>query len=448
MKLNLKFFVQENGSVMVPGTGWCFPARGEKTPKNGACILIKEVVPVKKNGKSYGFYRWVPTDYSDPTEEELIAAYMLEPLPQYLDSQVEKMDYRGKPAIVLRYTSWPSHGVILNAISLNGWHSTDVTFSGETVGKAIRYPVVPLFEDKRTMLDILIKHGYGRLSDDEIFSALKIGIQKLHIIPDTLYCGCLIRADKFAYIKDAPDSYEVRPLIKGMSLGRPDEYDFGKYNDDNTARIITLADFIEDYISGKYNIPRQELHIPNFWLDARMAHELDIKAFRSLPATVQKWARSGEIDVDYMYPDFWYIQSTPWSFLRLCLFATEQELEEILRFAKTEWERSIQELKARDAEMAQLKPLPFTSIRHEADAPASNSQEFEDMRDLGAFKFMRAFGIDYIVDVNTDKLVANYTKEELHAIVAEINRINETAEKRVKSAIAKRKLLPDMVNLK
>ena len=171
-----KFFVtKQDGTLLIDGIGYCFPDKSQTKPKPNTYIQVTEVKAIEKNGKKFGFYKWEPAD-NTISEESLIEAYLANPRPAFLLSQIERMPLEKGEAIVLRHTEWHYRGrsCTVAGLSLNGWPEAEVSVRANTEARARQFmPSTPYFEDGRTMLDLLLQHGYGVVSDEDIFAAIK-----------------------------------------------------------------------------------------------------------------------------------------------------------------------------------------------------------------------------------------------------------------------------------
>lgn len=177
MTHNQKFFVtKQDGTLLIDGIGYCFPDKSQTKPKPNTYIQVTEVKAIEKNGKKFGFYKWEPAD-NTISEESLIEAYLANPRPAFLLSRIEKMQLEKGEAIVLRHTEWHYRGssCTIAGLSLNGWPEAEVSVRANTEARARQFmPSTPYFEDGRTMLDLLLQHGYGVVSDEDIFAASQL----------------------------------------------------------------------------------------------------------------------------------------------------------------------------------------------------------------------------------------------------------------------------------
>ena len=68
VEFNKNVFAVNDGTISVPGIGFCFPDRTCGKPEDLQYIHVTEVKDMSGNGKSYGFYKWEPAEYRSPTE--------------------------------------------------------------------------------------------------------------------------------------------------------------------------------------------------------------------------------------------------------------------------------------------------------------------------------------------------------------------------------------------
>ena len=441
--INAQYWAK-NGTILIPGIGYCFPDRSGKTPEDG-CILVKEVTVIEKGNKKYGFYTWEPSSYVDPTEEELITSFMEDPRPEYLSSPVERMTLPNGIAIVLRLreSSWYG-GYVYHAISLNGWASHDVSFAGRTLRDAAPYPVEPMFRDSRTMLDLLVKNGYGRATEAEIFTTLRQASIDNLIMPASLEDedGWLEQTDRLTVIHGGNDYCRI-PVLYGIKPQREIEIP-AKYS--KGAKRMRLSSFIWNYVIEKYHIPSDQMGIPYSHFNKLPLEILSQEERLQLPAAVLKFMDMGFLSVNVMWPDYWVISTN--NFMRICLVAEEEELKEILSFAHEEWPRTHREYKTRYQAAQNLEPLAFSYIRGERDGTDTHSKQLNGLVDFGGCEIKRWGNFEYVTSVNEETLILNFNAVEIEALAGEINHLNREAEKHIRSAIAKHRLAPECVTMR
>ena len=119
------------------------------------------------------------------------------------------------------------------------------------------------------------------------------------------------------------------------------------------------------------------------------------------------------------------------------------ELLEVIKFVNEQHKRTAPVVQAREKALSEFVPLNFAYIRGENACAREHSELLDEALDKELIGSEASWnGIEYIktTTMKTTGLIADYTEDELRAIVTEINRINREAEAHIRSAIAHGKL--------
>lgn len=465
---NQKFFVtKQDGTLLIDGIGYCFPDKSQTKPKPNTYIQVTEVKAIEKNGKKFGFYKWEPAE-NNISEESLIEAYLANPRPAFLLSRIEKMQLEKGEAIVLRHTVWHDRrrNCTVEGLSLNGWPTAHVSIRAANYADAQRLlPSTPFFEDERTMLDLLLQHGYGEVSDEDIFAAIKSTVNDPNStlvgeVPyGTIYRG-LYHNRPITFVSRNMLSWHssAAPILKGLPV--LDVPDFNEVL--NIKRGWEIQAHVTRLVATCFEKNCAEKETPKFIKPAPISlspaapQDLLLAAddpaikLPVLPAAVRKALEQGLIAGNFLYPNNWVFnipdeEENPHAFCRLFTSISKEDYKELFRFVNEQHTLTAEIVKLRRAAIAELVPLNFDRIYEEVDCYYKHSELLDYVLE-GSYGFHNKSwnGIEYIkteaYSKKEDAMISDYSASEIRAIVAEINTINRAAEQRIRSAIAKGKL--------
>lgn len=466
MTHNQKFFVtNQDGTILIDGIGYCFPDRSQTKPEPNTYIQVTEVKAIEKNGKKFGFYKWEPAE-NNISEESLIEAYLANPRPAFLLSQIERMPLEKGEAIVLRHTEWHARGrnCTVAGLSLNGWPEAEVTLRSDTEVHARQImPSTPYFENERTMLDLLLQHGYGEVSDEDIFAAIKSAVNDPNStlvgeVPyGTIYRG-LYHNRPITFVSRNMLSWHssAAPILKGLPV--LDVEDFSeviteKWSWKLRAQVTRfVATCFEQHCAE--NEKQKDIKPAPISLSPAAPQDLLLAAddpaigLPTLPAAVRKALEQGLITGNYLYPNYWVFEipdeeENPPAFCRLFTSISKEDYKELFRFVNEQHKLTAEIVSLRRTAIAELVPLNFDRISGDVDCYYKHSELLDGALE-GSYGLQNKSwnGTEYIkTDFwRKDAMVSDYRASEIQAIVAEINTINRTAEQHIRSAIAKGKL--------
>lgn len=463
-----KFFVtKQDGTLLIDGIGYCFPDKSQTKPKPNTYIQVTEVKAIEKNGKKFGFYKWEPAD-NTISEESLIEAYLANPRPAFLLSQIERMPLEKGEAIVLRHTEWHYRGrsCTVAGLSLNGWPEAEVSVRANTVARARKImPSTPYFEDGRTMLDLLLQHGYGVVSDEDIFAAIKDTVNN----PNSSLAGEVPYGTIYRGLyHNRPITFVSRNMLSWYSSaalilkGLPVLYVEGFSEDINKKWAWELRAQVTRFVATCFeqhcaeNEMLKDIEPAPISISPAMPQDLihaaddPAKGLPTLPNAVRKALEQGLITGNCLYPNYWVFkvpdeEENPPAFCRLFTSISKEDYKDLFRFVKEMNKLTAEIVNLRRTAIAELVPLNFDRIYEEVDCYYKHSELLDYVLE-GSYGFHNKSwnGIEYIkteaYSKKEDAMISDYSASEIRAIVAEINTINRAAEQRIRSAIAKGKL--------
>lgn len=467
VEFNKNVFAVNDGTISVPGIGFCFPDRTCGKPEDGQYIHVTEVKDMSGNGKSYGFYKWEPAEYHSPTEEELIEEFIRLKSPKFLFCTIEKMEIAGKEAIVLRLPVWERRGYrcALHGLSLNGWPENAVTITADTEIRAREImPSTPYFPDGRTMLEHMLNHGYGNLTDDELFEFIgKMVAWDENPFTRAMANGWIERGQYWGHemlfiganISHEGWSRMTLPVLKEVETWRCD------YSTETsgleTKFVNTVEYFVSRYVAGKLGLPPERTCDTYaggvFPLHARHKEDIPQEALDELPPAVRKAVEQNLIYADYMYPNWWFVDfpnhaaKDAYRRVRMMTILAPEEIKAIIDFTEENNRKSSEELTRRDDMLENLVKTNFYHIIGQVESPKEFSETLETLISKRIVDAYRWGTIDFVI-MRADEweyLFTEFTQDELKALVEEISKINTEANARVASAIKKGKLNPSQV---
>lgn len=463
IKYNENIFAINDGTISVPGIGFCFPDKICGKPEDGQYIHITEVKDMSNPNKSYGFYKWEPAEYCSPTEEELIQQFIRLNAPAFLFCPIEKMEIAGKEAIVLRLPVWEYRGYkcVLRGLSLNGWPDKAVTITADTEIRAREImPSTPYFPDGRTMLEHMLQHGYGKLTDDELFDFIgKMVAWDDNPFTRAMASGCIEKGQYLGHEMlfiggNISNERWILPVLKGVETW---ECDYSAETSGlKTEFVNTVEYFVSQHIAGKLRLPPERTCDTYaggiFPLHARYKENLPQDALAELPPAVRKAVDQELIYADYMYPNWWFVDfpnhaaKDAYRRVRMMTSLTPDEIREVIDFTEENNRKSREELMRRNDELENLVKTNFYHIIGQVESPKEFSENLETLISKRIMDACRWGTIDFmIMRDELEYLFTEYTPDELKALVEEINRINTEANARIASAIKKGKLSPSQV---
>lgn len=451
------FVTNSDGTVLIDGIGYCFPDRSEAKPEPRTYILVTEVNAVEKNGKKFGFYKWKPTEKNKLTEEDLISRYLLHPKPEFLLSPIWVLHLPEGDAIVLRNLEsarqrdfWAYRG-----LSLNGWAENAVSVTSADIKYVKNWGnPTPYFEEKKTMLDLLLEHGYGNVSPDEIFDAIQKVMDPSNALFEVVPWGNLVRG-KYNGKEIVCVGYyfgtirQYLPVLKGLPVMMTEDL-----LPQEKVDLCEVASFVTYSVKEKYGLAADEelfktapLNLPP--MDKKVLEKKD--QFAKLPPAVRMGLEKNFFSANIIYPDHWMFNVPddymPIQLTRIAACLTKEDLLAICEFVNEQNEKAAQVVAFREVALDRLEPLNFAYIRGEQECAFEHSELLDDALDNGLGKEACWNNIEYIKtddgfgsEARRAALIARYTEEELLLIVKEVNAINREAENRIRSAIAKGRL--------